>query len=315
MRVLDFGDWQVAVSLDTCHNAALDQLLDRAADSGPDVFGDLTLHVASDTHPRLVFDVAGRHVTMTVPVEGLSGGTADSTTAIAVLQAAARCLALVRPAECALLHGGAVVSADGAAVAVLDGGRGQGKTSLALALGLSGGRLLADEFLFTTAVDESVVTEPAKRLPWHIRHDMAPYLLSERLDSRLAFPDDLGASSPTAEEPTVIDVVLLPDMTLPAGDVRRVPRDSAAELLRPAMNDHRAKLLNPALDHVSLFHSADQLATTDGFPLAATAGGPGGVAEQVHALLAELPVYLVGIGRPSDIMTSAKAVRHALEST
>lgn len=307
MKILDFGGWRVSVSLDTSRHAGLDLFLDRAADDGVAASGDLMLHIVNGAHPNLLVDVARRHVTLTVP-ERLSNGAVDPTAAIAVLQAAARCMAFVRAGECALLHGGAVVSAEGHGIAVLDGGRGQGKTSLALALGLSG-HLLADEFLFTAAVDESVVTEPATRLPWHIRHDMAPYLLPERPRSRLAFPDDLGASKPTAERPTVIEVVLLPHMTLPAGDVRRVPRDSTAELLRPAMNDHGAKLLNPALDHVSLFTSADQLTTTDGSPLGAFARGLDGAAQHVLALLADLPIYLVGIGKPSEVTTSGVSLK------
>lgn len=308
MRLLDFGGARVAVSTDSVPTSGLDAFLDRAEVERAQGAADLSLRITVDASPRLVIDPDQRQAVLTIPERRPLASVDDPTIVIAVVQAAARCVALVRADDYALLHGGAVVTAGGHAVAVLDGSRGQGKTSLALALGLAGGRLLADEFLFADVTRQAVVTRPAPRLPWHIRADMTAHLTSDRLRSPLVFADDLGLGA-NPGEPVCIEVVLLPDVSLAPGVVVQVPRDVATKLLRAAVNDHRAKLLDPALDHVSLFTSRSQVVARNGATLT---GRLGRAVDDVHHRLARLPVYLVGIGEPHDIATTAESVRQVL---
>ncbi len=308
MRLFDFGGLRAGVNLEAVPATGLDPFLDRATITGPTTSADLTLHITVAADARLELDAARRLATLTIPARRLPVPGDDPTVAIAVLQAAARCLAVVRADDVALLHGGAVVCANGRAVAVLDGGRGQGKTSLAIALGLGDGQLLADEFLFASVVNQSVVTRPATRLPWHIREDMAAELLPGGPHSRLAFPDDLDLGT-NSKSLVRIEVVVVPDVSLAPGIVVRTPRQAAARLLVAAVTDHRAKLLDPSLDHVSLFTSRDQVISANGVVQAEPSDR---AANEVHQRLATLPTFLVGIGTPQDIVKSTEAVRRVL---
>jgi hypothetical protein len=308
MRHLDFGGLRVAVSLDAVWATGLDPFLDRATTTGPSTSVDLTLDLTVAADARLELAAAERQATLAIPERRLPVPDDDPTVAIAVLQAAARCLAVIRADDVALLHGGAVVCADGRAVAVLDGGRGQGKTSLAMALGLGQGQLLADEFLFASVLNQSVVTRPAPRLPWHIREDMAAELLPQGPNSRLAFPDDLGLGT-KSKSLVRIEVVMVPDVSLAPGIVVRTPRQAAARLLVAAVTDHRAKLLDPSLDHVSLFSTRDQVISANGATKEETGDR---AANDVHQRLATLPTLLVGIGAPQDIVRTTEAVRRVL---
>jgi hypothetical protein len=179
----------------------------------------------------------------------------------------------------------------------------------------SGGRLLADEFTYLRHDHGLNVVFPAPRLPWHIRTDMAPHLTPEHPDTRLLFPSELQTSVRCADQAAELVAVLIPDMSQPAGTVTSAATASVIDgCLRPAVTDHRAKLLDPGLDHVSLFTSLDQVTTPDGTPLAQVSLGSDRRA--MHALLAmnDLPLFLVGIGAPAAIEVSVSAVRDALES-
>lgn len=111
--------------------------------SGPPLTHRLTVRGADRS--GLVIDEHRHQLILTV-----RAGTEAIAAQIGVLQAAARGVAYLERARRggALLHGSAFTTRAGTAVAVVDGGLGQGKTSLAVGLAHRHGRLLVDEFAF-----------------------------------------------------------------------------------------------------------------------------------------------------------------------
>lgn len=316
MRAFDFGAGQVAV---TVHHDRSSHLTRFFADATEEVDGgdvDLLLHVVAGGVARLELDQNTRTATLVVPRAKLADESAATQVQIAVLQAAARCLDCVLPSDHLLLHGSASELGDGGrAVAVLDGGHGQGKTSLAFGLACAGGRLLVDEFTFLRFDQGGNVVFPAARLPWHIRGDMAPHLVPDRPDSRLLFPGELRGCVGCVDAAAELMAVLIPDGRRPAGSVTRVDMFAEVECyLRPALTDHRAKLLDPRLDHVSLFAGPDQITSVGGASMAHLGfRWEQRCSEALHAMR-EVPLFLVGIGTPADIGVSVQAARLALES-
>ncbi|MGI5185429.1 hypothetical protein ACQEVZ_55210 [Dactylosporangium sp. CA-152071] len=257
---------------------------------------------------RLVVDDDRRLITLTPPA-----GAVEHTVLIGVLQAVTRGVAYLERAagSHALLHGSVFTVAGGAGVAVLDGGLGQGKTSLALALARDHGHLLVDEFAFTHTTRSDLLLSAAPTLPWHVRADMAPYTAPSLGATRLRYPDDLRDVAATAPHDAPLRLILIPDRGIPAGQVEPVGEAHARLLLRSAVTDHLAKLANPALDHVSIFTGVQDVVDPTGRPLAhqpLPAEGTGGVLRQ----LAAVPAYRVGIGAPADLPASVTAASAAL---
>jgi hypothetical protein len=314
MTILDFGGRCVSIAFDDRMPTSLVDFVDRAATHDREPHFEMTLSVLTGPTPGLTVDHDRRHATLTVRTPG-DDRAGDDHIAIGLLQAAARCLAILEGPGGALVHGGAVRwPHNGPGIAVIDGHQGQGKTSLALALAVVRAHLVADEFLFITACAGKLVTWPAARLPWHIRPDMARHLTSDpACASTLRFAAELGLATSPADQPVTIEVVLVPDATLPAGTARRVRQDDAMDLLEPAVTDHRAKLADATLDHVSVFDSPDQVRSVDGRPLSPVERPTEGEA-RVLDRLAQLPVHRVGIGRPADIFASVAAARRAITS-
>lgn len=207
----------------------------------------------------------------------------------------------MKDVELALLHGSAVTADGGrSAIAVLDGGRGQGKTSLALGVAARGGSLLVDEFAFTVFPGGQPCVVPMPTLPWHVRADMAP-LLAPHATERLLYPVDLPAPTTDGNRPLPLNLIVIPDHGLAPGELREAPALAARDLLRAAVNDHEAKLRDPTLDHVSIFSSADDVTISSSLP-AFNSG------EKALDALAAVPVIRVGIGNPDDLPASVTAV-------
>jgi hypothetical protein len=303
MRTLTFGRRTVAVSTGTESWPALDGFLHRATTGMPGTLPHFTLHIVAGSDAALVVDDRSRSVTLTVPAARLHGPP-DPSLHIGVLQAAARCLALVDRGEgCALLHGSAVDTPAAGGVAVLDGGAGAGKTSLALAVAAAGGHLLVDEFLLADTSARELTVAPSPRLPWHVRADMAPWLTPNRPSARLHHPDDLQlASTRPGEVP--IAAILVPDPSRQPGEAIAVEPLDRRTLLRPAVHDHRSKLLDPRLDHVSLFSSPGQILSATGGVLAARHRRDDTGRALDH--LAGIPTFLIGLGRPDEIGIAAR---------
>lgn len=313
MTAIRFGDLTVAVSTGADDWPALCAFLTRVSESAPDATPDLTLHIAPGTRAALVMDEASRLASLTLPATRLTG-PADPYLHIGILQAAARCLALVDDdRQHVLLHGSAIARPDGGGVAILDGGTGAGKTSLALALAATGGQLVVDEFLFATSIPNRLTVSGAPQLPWHVRADMAPVLTPNAPHTRLHFPDDLPHAR-VADSDVTVTAIFVPDLGRPPGAVIPVEPRHLRRLLRPAVHDHRAKLLDPRLDHVSLFTSPQQLTTPFGVPLADRHGSRPDRDDWVLNGLAEIPTYLVGLGRPDDLASVARAAVEVLDS-
>ncbi|GAA4243169.1 hypothetical protein GCM10022255_001090 [Dactylosporangium darangshiense] len=206
-----------------------------------------------------------------------------------------------------LLHGSAFAIAADHAIAVLDGGLGQGKTSLAMGLAARYGQLIVDEFMFAAISGPHVTVLAAPQLPWHVRPDMATHVLNGRDHRRLLFEADLHEMAGTAAEAVPLWLILLPDRALPPGETLYVPPNAARELLRCAVTDHARKLANPCLDHVSIFESQEQIATADGTPLHARSTAPARDTERVLDALVTVPAIRVGIGGPADLPVSVTA--------
>jgi hypothetical protein len=214
-----------------------------------------------------------------------------------------------------LLHGCALTidtpsEPGGAAVAVLDGGLGQGKTSLTMGLAAVRGRLLVDEFTFVRLTSEEVRVLATPHWPWHLRDDMRAHLASGvRTDSALLFADDLCPSFRVAEcSEAALRLILVPDQELAAGQAVGVPSNVAGDLLLPAVTDHGRKLADPGLDHVSIFDTPSQVCVPDQEVLAV--GGAG--VRRILDALAGIPVFRVGIGTPDDLPASVAAACRAI---
>lgn len=256
------------------------------------------MQVRGGRRTRLTVDVNRGEVLLELAAE-LAGDPA--TLEIGVLQAAARCLAVMGDGELALLHGSAVTADDGrSAIAVLDGGRGQGKTSLALGVAAHEGSLLVDEFTFAVFPGGQPCVVPMPTLPWHVRADMAP-LLAPHATERLLYAVDLPAPTTAGHRPLPLSLIVIPDQGLAPGEVRETPAPAARDLLRVAVTDHEAKLRDPTLDHVSIFSSADEVTIRGSLPAF-------NFGEKALGALAAVPVVRVGIGKPDDLPTSVAAV-------
>ncbi|MEU5945939.1 hypothetical protein ABZ793_10300 [Micromonospora sp. NPDC047465] len=256
------------------------------------------MQVRGGHRTRLTVDVGKGEVLLELAAD-LAGDPA--TLEIGVLQAAARSMAVMGDGEPALLHGSAVTADGGrSAIAVLDGGRGQGKTSLALGVAARKGSLLVDEFAFTVFPGGQPCVVPMPNLPWHVRADMAPLLVPNATE-RLLYPMDLPAPTVNRHRPLPLSLIVVPDHSLAPGELLQTPALAARDLLRAAVNDHEAKLRDPARDHVSIFSSADDVTISSSLP----AFNPG---EKTLDALAAVPVIRVGIGKPDDLTTSVTSV-------
>ncbi|MET7422061.1 hypothetical protein [Dactylosporangium sp. NPDC005555] len=307
MKRIHVGGFVVDVDVD---GGVVADFVDRIADSGGVDRPTHRLIVRRTGRARLVIDAERRLVSLTLPPDA-----AGPTILIGVLQAVIRGVAyLERSAGTrALLHGSAFTLRSGAGVAVLDGGLGQGKTSLALAMARQHGHLLVDEFAFASTAARDVVLSAAPTLPWHVRTDMAPYAAPSSSTNPLRFPRELQAIVATAPGDAPLRLILIPDEELSAGRITPVDADQARVLLRCAVADHLAKLADPGLDHVSIFAGIEQVVDPAGRPLAEL---PVPVEERNILLqrLASLPTYRVGVGAPADLPASVAAASVAVES-
>lgn len=309
MRFIRFGDYGVAVCTASARNPEIDWFVERCSVRSSELEPTYVLRVTDGERAELLIDVAAGVVSLALPPT--SDSRAMHTSQIAILQAAARCLTLFTPNHrSAMLHGSAVRLGDGSAVAVLDGGLGQGKTSLALALAQTGCAVLVDEFCLATVTDNAVVVAPTPDLPWHVRPDMAPYLTPDDPCRRLRFPDNDPHLASGRHVQLVVS--LIPDQTQKAGVTIAVGAADIDTLLGPALTDHRAKLVDPRLDHVSLFGSPDQVRVSSGRRLIDDPSARVWPSAMVRALR-EVPTYRVGIGDPNDIWLSTEASRRVME--
>lgn len=307
MRRLRLGD--ALVQIDAPGAGGLDEFLDRISDY--DARGAVThrMAVRCGNQPRLVLDDHGRTITLSLPA-----GSCDPTVRIGVLQALVRGLAYLQRStrHLALLHGSALTAGD-AAVAVLDGGLGQGKTSLALGLARRHGRLLVDEFAFARTRPGRVVLSAAPTLPWHVRVDMAPYVTPTSVPEPLLHGQQLRAVAGTSTREAPLRLILVPDRSTAPGLTIPVEPDHVAHLLRHAVADHLNKLANPRLDHVSIFTTTGQITDGSGQALAGRDIDTTGRDTVLHMLVA-IPTYRVGIGAPADLPRSVVAAGHLIET-
>jgi hypothetical protein len=307
MRLLRIGEFTVEVRLDSIVTDSVRDFVARITCDVTHPGGTHRLTVTTGDPARLVLDPVGKAMTLALPV--VRGRYEQATVEIGLLQAATRGVAFIETATphsglvTALLHGGAVAKSCGGAVAVLDGGLGQGKTSLTMGLAARSGQLIVDEFTFATLTGSRLIVLAAPQLPWHVRPDMASHLLPAPARGRLLFPADLRSIATTTADAVPLRMILIPDRGLRAGRTVPAPPSQARRLLRSAVTDHLRKLADPSLDHVSIFRSAAQVTTTDGAPLGTTSQDPDGV---LDALLA-VPVIRVGIGAPADLPLSVTA--------
>ncbi|MEV4135509.1 hypothetical protein AB0J72_25440 [Dactylosporangium sp. NPDC049742] len=307
MRRLRFGEFVVDVDTD---DGAVADFIDRIA--GPSTVAQPThqLVIRRTGETCLVIDETCGVISLT-----LSRDTVGPTVQIGVLQAVTRSIAYLNRSAGTrmLLHGSAFTLASGAGVAVLDGGLGQGKTSLALAMARERGQLLVDEFAFARTTPDGVVLSAAPTLPWHIRPDMAPYLAPLPGSAPLRYPCELQATVATAPRDSPLGLILIPDQRLRAGQIAPVDGVRARSLLRRAVTDHLSKLADPRLDHVSIFTNVNQVVDQARRPLAEQTTP---LIAQVDLLrhVASVPAFRVGIGAPADLAASTAAAGLAVET-
>ncbi|WP_433552581.1 hypothetical protein ACQP08_03425 [Micromonospora zamorensis] len=299
MSLLRVGNHALEIRIAESAPRCLRRFVARLADTElPTMPAGQVMQVRDGHRTRLTVDVSRGEVHLELAAE-LAGD--PPTLEIGVLQAAARSLAVMGDGELTLLHGSAVTIDGGrSAIAVLDGGRGQGKTSLALGVAAHGGSLLVDEFAFTAFPCRQPCVVPMPTLPWHVRADMAS-LLAPHATERLLYPVDLPTHTTAGHRPLPLSLIVIPDQGLAAGELRETPTPAARDLLRAAVTDHEAKLRDPTLDHVSIFSSADEVTISRSLPAF-------NLAEKALDALAAVPVIRVGIGKPDDLPTSVAAV-------
>ncbi|GAA0408437.1 hypothetical protein GCM10009541_59420 [Micromonospora gifhornensis] len=312
MKVLEFGDQRLHLDATAVRQPHLQRFIDRISIDGVPTPVRYQMRIVEGEQAELVVDEQTGSMSLVVPSMTTVSPTALE---IAILQAGARCLALLSTADrCVLLHGSAVTATgDCGAVAVLDGGLGQGKTSLALGLAKAGCALLVDEFTFVTCDREESVVTPAPRLPWHVRGDMAPYLAPEHPDRRLLFPDELAPVS-TAKTAASLTLIIVPDSGIPAGKLEQIDPAQTGVLLTSAVTDHLAKLIDPSLDHVSILSNPSQVRYASGHPLLSRRTQLCAPPRTVLDRLSRVPAFRVGIGSPADLAASVDAVTHVVES-
>jgi hypothetical protein len=310
MRLVRIGDLRVELDLDASADHRVGTFVNCITDEAVDAAGRYRLRLATGDHARFVMDPGNRTMSLIIPP--VRAERDQATIEIGLLQALTRGIAFIEAANLrtagstALLHGSSLAVADDCAVAVLDGGLGQGKTSLAMGLAARHGQLMVDEFTFVTTGSDVTVL-PAPHWPWHIRRDMAPHLLPDNARGRLLFASDLHRIATTADQAATLRMVLIPDRGLPAGQTVDVLPAEARHLLRCAVTDHLSKLVDPGLDHVSIFESPEQVATADGTPLQIRAATPAQETERVLDALVTVAAIRVGIGAPADLPASVAA--------
>ncbi|WP_213456993.1 hypothetical protein [Rhizomonospora bruguierae] len=308
MNHLRLADLVVRISVRDVDD--LDDLLERISGSGVQHTATYRLVVRRNAHAGLVVDDRRRTIALSLP-----HGPSTPVTHIAVLQALARGLAYIERSapDLALLHGSALTTNDGA-VAVLDGGLGQGKTSLALGLAHRCGSLLVDEFAFARTGTSGVFIAAAPTLPWHVRTDMAPYLAAGPGACPLRYPDQFRPVIDTSASNAAVRLILIPDQSMAPGLTERIEHNQVPHYLRHAVTDHLSKLANPRLDHVSIFNTREQVTDPTGVPLADRNASTAGRDTVLH-MLAAIPTYRVGIGTPADVTTSVAAAGRLLKPT
>ncbi|QOC90852.1 hypothetical protein [Micromonospora craniellae] len=312
MRILEFGDQRLHLDATAVRQPHLQRFVDRVSiDTAPAPVRH-QMRIVEGEEAELLVDEQTGSMSLVVP----SMTTVSPTVLeIAILQAGARCLALLGTTDrFVLLHGSAVTATDGGgAVAVLDGGVGQGKTSLALGLAKAGCALLVDEFTFVTCDRDEILVAPAPRLPWHVRGDMAPYLAPEHPGRRLLFPDQLAPVG-TAKTAASLALIVVPDSGIPAGKLEQIDPAQTGALLTSAVTDHVAKLIDPRLDHVSIFSKPSQVRYASGHSLLNSRAQLCTPHRTVLDRLSRIPTFRVGIGSPADLAASVEAVTHVVES-
>lgn len=150
------------------------------------------------------------------------------TAVIAVLQAAARTSTANASKANVLLHGSSIIIHDelSRGVAVLDGGCGVGKSSLALALALERDcTLLADEFSMARVDSNGYELYPAPLVPWHLRADSANTLLGVGHHEVLAAPGTWAKRFAFADTPVPLETIVVPCRS-------RAPEDSVSRQRR-----------------------------------------------------------------------------------
>ncbi|WP_426503032.1 hypothetical protein ACPPVO_36145 [Dactylosporangium sp. McL0621] len=311
MRLVRIGDLGVELDLDAPAEHRVGNFVNCITDEAVDGAGRYRLRLAAGDHARFVMDPGNRTMSLTIPP--VRAERDQAIVEIGLLQALTRGIAFIEAANLrtagstALLHGSSLAVADDCAVAVLDGGLGQGKTSLTMGLAARYGQLMVDEFTFVTIARPKVTVLPAPHWPWHVRRDMAPHLLPADARGRLLFASDLHRIATTADQAATLRMVIIPDRGLPAGQTVDVPSAEARHLLRCAVTDHLSKLVDPGLDHVSIFESSEQVATADGTPLQIRAAMPTHETERVLDALVVVAAIRVGIGAPADLPASVTA--------
>ncbi|MBT8224389.1 MAG: hypothetical protein HKP61_07090 [Dactylosporangium sp.] len=319
MRTVRLGGLLVQVTADRPDHCQIHDFVTRISQSHriPHTRAGQRFHVATDRAAHLTVDPPSRAITLALPE--MVAMSADQAL-IAVLQAMARGVSAVHGADSglALLHGCALTldlgadhsGGDAGTVAVLDGGLGQGKTSLTMGLAAACGRLLVDEFAFVRLASDEVRVLATPYWPWHLRDDMRPHLAPEvRAEGALLFADDLRPCFSIAEcRDAALRLILVPDQGLAPGRTVPVAVASVRDLLRPAVTDHARKLADPGLDHVSIFDTPAQVHVPD--QDVSSAGSA--EARRVLDALARVPAFRVGIGAPGDLPASVAAARHAI---
>jgi hypothetical protein len=311
MRLVRIGDLGVDVHLDALATRSVGNFVDSITDEGVEPACRYRLRLAAGDHAHFVMDPRDRSMSLVLPPARTEHDQA--TVEIGLLQALTRGVAFIEAAgrwaatSTALLHGSSLAISDDCAIAVLDGGLGQGKTSLAMGLAARYGRLMVDEFTFVTISGPKATVLAAPQWPWHVRQDMAPHLLPHNARGRLLFAADLHRIAATADQAARLRMILIPDHELSAGQTVDVPPAEARQLLRCAVTDHLRKLADPGLDHVSIFQSPEQIATTDGTALHTQAATLTHDPERVLDALVTVAAIRVGIGAPADLPTSVAA--------
>lgn len=308
MRVLAFGTHRLTLDISDLHRPDLIRLVCEMTTEDSLADATATLRVVEGEEAHLLVDKAAFEVVLTVPAKAT---VPSYVIAIGVLQAAARCLASLTASErTLLLHGSAVRNPTGGAIAIVDGGRGAGKTSLAIGLSRLSYELMVDEFLFVDLTAKGILVTPARYLPWHVRDDMA-HLVPEHRNVRLLYPQQIRPMIESSK-PAILEATLVPDQSLPSGVAERIDSNQISDALVAAATDHLMKLVDPSLDHVSIFQGAQAVRSTSG-PLVNQQGVINTPPVAALAALAAVPAWRVGIGGPAEIMRSVRAVINVLE--
>ncbi len=155
-----------------------------------------------------------------------------------------------------VLHASAAVSSNGSCVVFGDDGvRTKGKTFCALELAIASGKFISDEYVLFRNRDNHIFGNG--HIPINLKGETADHF-KNRHDLQLATKPALFANDHFAIVPeAVVDFMIVPYLGAAQTELSLPTKSVQAELYKATTFGHLAKLLNPALDRVSILTEED----------------------------------------------------------